>query len=285
MKHSLFFVFLAFFLVACSKQESGEQELLDSTAYRLPKVIEYNSTSVQVVIDKPEIGEVDVLLVFHGTVSGDDKLLDAANNALDVFKKLLVNNPVLIVSVAYPQEGLRMGDNIVYAEAALLWVQQKAAKELNIKVKKVFMAGHSQGGYVVTRLNTMHKTDGVIANAPGPLNLVFRCRLEENGQVARSKACEILQQTYGTTMQDSQAYFNRSLLNFTENFQADIIFFQGLSDGPIQLYSWPTFKSQIQDCSNCADRLFIDLPSMGHTALFESEIAKNEFNTFLTDRQ
>jgi hypothetical protein len=284
MKHSLFFVLLAFFLVTCSKKENSEQEILDSNAYRVTKVIEYNNKQVQVVIDKPSIGEVDVLLVFHGTVSGDDKLLDAANNALDVFKNLLEIKPIMIVSVAYPQEGLLIGDNIVDAEAALLWVQQKAAKELNIRIKKVFMAGHSQGGYVVTRLNTMHKTDGVIANAPGPLNLVFRCRLEENGNIPKGKACTILQEEYGSTMQDSISYFNRSLLNFTSGFKSDILFFQGLNDSPIQLYSWPNFKTSIQECTTCAGRYFIDLPNLGHAALFESEMAKMEFNSFLNER-
>jgi hypothetical protein len=29
----------------------------------------------------------------------------------------------------------------------------------------------------------MYQTNGVIANGPGPLNLVYRCQLEENGQV------------------------------------------------------------------------------------------------------
>ena len=79
---------------------------------------------------------------------------------------------MMIVSVAYPQEKILFGDNIVQAEAALLWLKNKAGEELGATIKKIFLGGHSQGGYVVTRLNTMHKTNGVIANAPGPLNLV-----------------------------------------------------------------------------------------------------------------
>lgn len=42
---------------------------------------------------------------------------------------------------------------------------------------------------MVTRLNTMHQTNGVIANAPGPINLVYRCQLEENGQIQSSAVC------------------------------------------------------------------------------------------------
>jgi poly(3-hydroxybutyrate) depolymerase len=46
--------------------------------------------------------------------------------------------------------------------------------ELGISPKKIFIGGHSQGGYIATRLNTMHATNGVIASAQGPLNMVYR---------------------------------------------------------------------------------------------------------------
>ena len=45
----------------------------------------------------------------------------------------------MIVSVVYPEENLLMGDNIVYAEAGLLWVQQQAEEELGIEVKRAFL--------------------------------------------------------------------------------------------------------------------------------------------------
>ena len=49
-------------------------------------------------------------------------------------------------------------------------------------LEKIFIAGHSQGGYLVTRLNTMHPTDKVVANCPGPLDFQYRCALEEAGE-------------------------------------------------------------------------------------------------------
>ena len=72
--------------------------------------------------------------------------------------------------MAYPQENLLFGDNIVQCEGFVM-VGNNASQELGITVNKIFLGGHSQGGYMVTRLNTMHQTHGVIANAPGPLNL------------------------------------------------------------------------------------------------------------------
>ena len=80
---------------------------------------------------------------------------------------------------------------------------------------------------MVTRLNTMHQTHGVIANAPGPLNLVYRCQLEENGQIQPSSQCALLNNIYGPTSSNPNPYFQRSLLNFSNGFLSDIIFFKG----------------------------------------------------------
>lgn len=268
-------------VILCSCNKDVDSIAQTPTAYRQTKSISYNSVKVNVIIDKPAKNDLDVLLVFHGTIMFDSEILIAANNTLDKFKEILDRKDMMIVSVAYPQENVLLGDNIVQGEAALLWLKNKASQELGITVKKVFLGGHSQGGYMVTRLNTMHQTNGVIANAPGPLNLVYRCQLEENGQVQSGAVCTKLKNVYGTTTSNTNAYFQRSLLNFTNGFKSDILFVQGLNDSPIQLYSWPTFKQDVLNCTNCQNRQFIDIPGGGHASLFKSPTAKTEFNSFI----
>lgn len=272
-------ILLSVILFSCSKEEKNDTPM--PTAYRETKSISYNSIGVDVVIDKPAKNDLDVLLVFHGTVASDSAILTAANNTLDKFKGILDRNDMMIVSVAYPQEFVLLGDNIVKCEAALLWLKNKASQELGITVKKIFLGGHSQGGYMVTRLNTMHQTNGVIANAPGPLNLVYRCQLEENRQIQPSAVCTKLKNVYGTTASNPNPYFQRSLLNFTNGFQSDILFVQGLSDSPIQLYTWPTFKQDILNCTNCQKSQFVEIAGGEHGSLFESPIGKTEFNKFI----
>jgi pimeloyl-ACP methyl ester carboxylesterase len=163
-------------------------------------------------------------------------------------------------------------------------VKNKASEELGINVKKIFLAGHSQGGYLVSRLNTMHQTNGVIANAPGPLNLVFRCQLEESGQIPSGVFCTNLKNVYGTTTSNPDAYMQRSLLNFTTGFKSAILFVQGLDDTPIHLYSWPTFKQDVLSCTNCKSVQVVEIPGGEHNALFTSPIAKAEFNNFINTR-
>ena len=272
---SLLFIFFS----SCQK---ADDETI--TAYRMTKNITFNNISVDVVIDKPAANEVDVLIVYHGTVLFDNKILEAANTTLDNFKRILNRSDLMIVSVAYPEENLLMGDNILQSEAALLWVKHLANEELGITVKKIFLAGHSQGGYLVTRLNTMHATNGVIANGPGPLNLVYRCQLEENGAIPSGITCTLLKNTYGTTTANPTAYHERSLLNFTDGFKSDILFVQGMADSPIQMYSWPIFKEEVLNCTNCQTSEFLEVSGYGHNALFTSTEAKNAFNTFINSR-
>jgi len=274
----LFFLLSFIYFFSCTKENTTEQSI---DAYRVTQTITYNNINVDVVIDKPALNEVDVLLVFHGTVLYDSNLMTAANTTLDKFKSILDRNDMMIVSVAYPQENVLLGDSIVQCEAALLWLKNNASQELGITVNKIFLGGHSQGGYMVTRLNSMHQTNGVIANAPGPLNLVYRCQLEENGQVQSSIVCANLKNVYGTTSNNPNAYFQRSLLNFTNDFSSDILFVQGLDDSPIQMYLWPTFKQDVISCSTCQNRQFVEISGGGHVSLFENLTAKTEFNNFI----
>jgi hypothetical protein len=272
-------IFLLLFL-ACKKDESSNNSD-HSSAYQITKSISNIGVAVDIVIDKPAGNEFDVLMVFHGTVRRDSLILQAAHNVLERFKSILERKEMMIISVAYPEENLLFGDNIQHCEAALLWVKNNANRELGITVNKIFLAGHSQGGYLVTRLNTMHQTDGVIANAPGPLNLVFRCQLEENGKIPNEMECTLLYNEYGSASTNPDAYIERSLLNFTNGFKSDILFIQGLNDSPIHMYSWPTFKQQVENCTECKATYFLELTGFGHTALFTSQEAISEFNKFI----
>lgn len=270
-------------LFAC-KVEVKPPVTKSSGAYCEVRTIVHNGIKVDIVIDKPEKNDVDVMLLYHGSVGEDSKIVEAAQNTLDGFKRILNRKDMMLVSVAYPEENLLFGDNLAFAEAALLWLRQDAEKELGVRVGKVFLAGHSQGGYLVTRLNTLHETNGVIANGPGPLNLIYRCELEESGKIASGKVCTLLRNTYGTTTANPNAYRLRSLLNFSNGFKSDILFVQGLDDSPIQMYSWPVFKDNVLKCSNCRERKILELPGFGHQGLFESGEAKDSFNAFISRR-
>ena len=244
--------------------------------------ITYNNVSVDVVVAKPEGDTVDALLTFHGSVTWDSLIVPAAYTALDQTRDITTVPNIMFVSVAYPEQGLLMGDNVRQSEAALLWVKNEAARQLGFHIRKVFMVGHSQGGYIVTRLNTMHATDGAVANGPGPLNLEYRCRLEANGQIVASDYCGWMQDEYGSVLNNPGPYRDRSLLNFTDNHKSDILFVQGMQDALIHMASYPLFKQKMESCTTCRGRQFYEAPNYGHTALFDSPDAKAVYNQFLS---
>lgn len=250
-------------------------------------VINHDGVKVEALVDKPTQQEVDLLLAFHGTASDDTKIRKAAEAMLSHTKKILGGRPFLIVSVAYPEEGLLMGDNLRECAAALLWAKEKAAQELGYIIRKIYLIGHSQGGYIVTRLNVMHETDGVIANGPGPLNLTFRCRLDERGKVRykdeknKGNVCRVLKEKYGSVFDHPQAYDARSLMSFTCGYKSRILFIQGLQDDKIQMTWWPKFKEKVEQCENNAPCLFLEIPKAGHKAAFEDPAAIAAIQDFL----
>ncbi len=248
---------------------------------RETRAIEVGEVRVDVVIARPPVTEVDALIVFHGTTGRNDRALPAAERTLDEFSALLDRQDVMLVSVVFLEEGRLMGDAVRDGEAALLWVRDEAPRALGVTIRRVFLAGHSQGGYLVTRLNTMHTVDGVIANAPGPLDLVYRCGLEETGEVEASATCGLLRRRFGPTTVDPEAYASRSLLRFTQGHRADLLVVQGMADSPIQMRSWPIFKADLEACEDCQRREFVELPGLEHPALFMSAEARAAFNAFL----
>lgn len=279
--HKFFlFVLVCWVSIGC-KPKPIQPVLWGQEARQEIRNINHNGLSVDVVIDKPEGTIMDVLVVYHGTVQYDSLILEAAQNTLDGFKSILEQPNMMLVSVAYPEENLLMGDNVKHAEAALLWVKEKCASELGIQINKVFLGGHSQGGYIVTRLNTMQQTNGVIANAPGPLNLVYRCGLEESGQIPAGITCGLMASVYGSTLINPTAYFERSLLNFTQAHKADILLVQGLSDSPIQMYSWPTFKQNMLQNNTQVNVQVLEITGAAHPALFGTPQGKTALNDFL----
>lgn len=241
---------------------------------------------VEVLVDLPTAESVDALVVYTGTVKEDANLIPAATNMMENVRGLVGEERYMIVSVAYPQEFKHIGDNLPEAETALRWVQQSAAQELDVEIKKTFLIGHSQGGYLVTRLNALYKTDGVVANAPGPLDLHFRCELEERGRISRSNStggyCERMQAEFGTTDINPGSYRQRSLLSHAQGFKADILFVQGLDDSPIQMRSWEMFQLKVKECADCQQHAFMDVEGEGHSALFSSARAGARLRAFLT---
>lgn len=241
-----------------------------------------NGVSVQVLAERAKQRKVDVLLVYHGTVGSDARVREATTHTLRTFRKLLGPSDMLIISVAYPEEGRLWGDNVTEAEAALLWLQHDASAALGVEVGRIFLGGHSQGGALVLRLNTQHNVDGVIANAPGPLDLVDRCGREERKEEPQTVPCTLLSQTYGPPSQAADAYAARSLVGRSTPQRSPLLLVQGMGDSAPQVEVWPRLRAELDACTDCAAMHVIEVPKQGHTALFVAPEAEAAARAFLT---
>ena len=177
----------------------GETETIDGVSYPVMGRL-YVPTSIG--------NSIDVIVAFHGTIEDDDS--DPANQdgiaeaALTTLQQLTNQNTVnlrdkIIFSAAYPQDhasnvrqynlsgvgreqaDFLMGDNLPYARAAVKWVKNSldtyiAAQGGSQTINDVYLFGHSQGGKLVTKINTLDTgIAGVVANAPGPIQFDQTC--------------------------------------------------------------------------------------------------------------
>ena len=170
----------------------GETHTIDGTSYPVMGKL-YVPTGLSA-------SSVDVVVVFHGTVSSGT-IQAASETALTQFldsSNLNVRDKI-IFSAAYPQDHISqsdqynltgvgteqadflMGDNLPYARAAVGWVKNSLNAYITSQggsktINDVYLFGHSQGGKLVTKMNTLETgIAGVVANAPGPIQFDETC--------------------------------------------------------------------------------------------------------------
>jgi pimeloyl-ACP methyl ester carboxylesterase len=153
---------------------------------------------------------------------------------------------------------------------------------LNIKIDRTFLIGHSLGGYIVTRLNTMYKNDGVIANVPGPIDLAFTCKILKNVNFGEKvDFCSSMKEKYGSAASNPSEYTNQSLISFVDGQKSKILFIQGLNDNKKQVDLMKIFEEKMNQYKNCADSNFVWVSGADHGAIIESEEGINAVNNFL----
>jgi len=184
--------------------------------------------------------QFDVVVLYHPTITTTGVTpITSAENFLNITLNQINIKDKIIFSVAYPQDAIPdweadpslpeqqfpgidypnfyLGDNIAYAEASLLWVKNGGLNtyftDNNIprSINKIFTFGHSQGAYLTHRLNTMHAVDGIISNAPGPIDLLTRCSGNQN---TINVTCNKIRVGFGSTAENPSAYDDVSLKNF-----------------------------------------------------------------------
>ena len=154
-------------------------------------------------------GGNDMVVAFHGTLADDladpstqdgigEQAASFLNNVL-IDPNAINLRDMVVFSAAIPQDHITnvrqynlsgvgkeestflMGDNLPYARAAAAWAKNSMASWLEndqgiIKsITNTYIFGHSQGGALATKINTLDTYDGVAANSPGPIQFDLTC--------------------------------------------------------------------------------------------------------------
>ena len=172
---------------------------------------------------------IDVVVVFHGTLTegGNSTIAEAASDMLERFVDTSVTDlnvrDKIVFSAAYPQDHISntrqydidgvgtetstflLGDNIVYTRAAVGWVKNSLNDYISAQggsktIGDVYLFGHSQGGALVSKMNTLETgITGVVADSPGPIQFDQTCSIPAN---AEGTSCSKVSAIYGAVPQE-----------------------------------------------------------------------------------
>lgn len=237
-----------------------------------PYIISYRDNTSKVYINKPASDSVDALILFHGTTESDEVSHTAAQKFSELGATIADGrDDLLTISVAYRETNVLIGDELPEAEAVLHWVQEQAATELGVAINKVYILGHSRGGYIAMRLNDLYEVDGVIANGPGPVDFYERCLAEEralkNGVVPADDktACQSMMQQFNKPSISPKEYQERSLLTHVSHQQSPLLIMLGENETGFSVDRMPELLKAIDDCGDvCAPYTYKEISNTGH---------------------
>lgn len=123
------------------------------------------------------------VIVMHGKGGGPDRLVRGLAASL-------TDKGALVANLDMPWSGRRDYDVDVAAADAEVAAALQSLRSRG--AKKVFVAGHSQGGVFALHVGGKHAVDGIVAIAPGGnvANLVFRQQLGPTVDLARRLVAE-----------------------------------------------------------------------------------------------
>ena len=259
---------------------------------------------------------IDIIVTYHPTIENSTTtILESAAKALSIMRDDVGIKDKIIFAPAYPQDAISveqnanlltqaelnsfyLGDNLSYAKAALLWAKNNlnsfmSSKGVSKTIKNVYLFGHSQGGSLVHKLNTLVQTNAVCANAPGPIRLDQTCAAGEGNP--SNKSCRKLYAKYGTATRiplSSNYYFQISLENYVTGHLAPITYTQGLDDttgyapGVLGQVGWMTELTGLMEANN-QQYSYYTVPTGGHDSFVKNPylhtVIKDAFTSSQTE--
>jgi hypothetical protein len=131
----------------------------------------------------------------------------------------------------------------------------------------------------------MHAVDGIISNAPGPIDLLTRCSGDQN---TINVTCNKIRVAFGSTTENPSAYDGVSLKNFLSGTLSPALFTQALDDTTGNDFGAPQVANMqnivqagLDTCTDCKDITFKYYQTGGHDAFVSNTFLQNDIRTFV----
>lgn len=126
----------------------------------------------------------------------------------------------------------------------------------------------------------MHAVDGVISNAPGPIDLLDRCSGAQN---TINITCNKIRVGFGTTTANPSAYNTRSLKSYLSGTLSPTLFTQALDDDSYQVNLMQnTVQVGLSTCTNCSTSTFNYYATGGHDAFVTNTYLQKDIRNFVS---
>ena len=153
---------------------------------------------------------------------------------------------------------------------------------LNVTIRKIFLAGHSQGGYLVTRLKYHARYRWgyceCARSAESSLPMLSGRKADELSPVQH--AISSMPHT-ALPLKIRKPIAPDPCCGLPRVINPIFFSCRDLTTPPIHMSSWPMFKQLVTACTDCAGREFLEIDGGSHGALFDSPVAGAAFNEFI----
>ncbi len=261
-------------LIDLSESHSGQRILI-----RTPK---YDSIAY---VTKPEGDSMDLVVLLHGTTNDDAASETAALKMPEMIRAMPRLSDACIVSLAYRETGMAIGDDVLEPLDVFSALEKNPSLQ-GLDRKKLQIIGHSRGGYVALMINAAVPNDGIVVNAPGPLDIAHSCEiLLESGNPGaaqmRAFCAGTMAERYGTLAQNRGAYEALSVANRACFSKSPVLFLQGGRDKRIQIEELAELEALFESGRCPIDYEILRVENAGHSDIFEWEEVWSRILSFL----
>ncbi|RMF55492.1 hypothetical protein D6745_01815 [Candidatus Woesearchaeota archaeon] len=243
-------------------------------------LLKTDNCSVTAFLNKPKGIDFDKVIIIAGGYTDTDKGgYNSAKRISDLVKDKFNRLGYLSLVVVYKQE-TGLGDkDLKDFLCAVRWAKHNAG-EYGLKLDKIYLLGHSRGGYIVSFANTIEKTNGVIANS-FVTDLRRLYEMTENKEIGlydpelQKRAENIINLTIrsysGTPDEVPKIWEQKSIIPNINKMKSRYMFTLGNDELKYAHEIMGGLEKAFESCNDCVEWEYVKINNMKHYPFYNKE--------------